>query len=207
MCTHNDKNIARQQQKHTQTQQPHLWMFIFHVRQPSYLCSFATSVRDMGGGNRPNFMHISKYYVNVSLIPWLTMTIFMIHNCWLTKTILNLIQHPKLHVELEVPYRMVTYLRTTSPTSQEPWPWLKKKCPNAVPIHLQNHVVWWWTLKCSVSSYATGPSTNDNFNEFLFMSVLIHDKIFKKHHWLWAFGNPWSPNYVFGLPPRDGFWK
>ena len=27
----------------------------------------------------------------------------------------------------------------------------KRKCPKAVPRHLQIHVVWSWTLKCSVS--------------------------------------------------------
>ena len=51
-------------------------------------------------------------------------------------------------------------LRVTSHTSQEPWPWLwepKRKCPKAVPRHLQNHVVWSRTLKCNVKSYVTRP--------------------------------------------------
>ena len=72
-------------------------------------------------------------------------------------------------------------LRATSHTSQEPWPWNcerpKRKCPKGVPTHLQNHVVWSRTLKCSVKSYVTGPSTKCDFNEFLFMWVLTHDKI------------------------------
>ena len=36
----------------------------------------------------------------------------------------------------------------------------KRKCPKAVPTHLQNHVVWSWILKCSVKSYVTGPQPN-----------------------------------------------
>jgi len=53
----------------------------------------------------------------------------------------------------------------------------KRKCPKAIPTHLQNHVVWSWTLKCSVKSYVTGPSTECYFNEFLFIMILTHDKI------------------------------
>ena len=34
-------------------------------------------------------------------------------------------------------------IRATSHTSQEPWLWEpKRKCPNAAPMDLQNHVVW-----------------------------------------------------------------
>ena len=33
----------------------------------------------------------------------------------------------------------------------------KRKCPKAVSTHLQNHVLCWWILKCSVKSYVTGP--------------------------------------------------
>ena len=53
----------------------------------------------------------------------------------------------------------------------------KRKCPKAVPTHLQNHVVWSRTLKCSVKSYVTGPSTKCYFNEILFMRVLTLDKV------------------------------
>ena len=53
----------------------------------------------------------------------------------------------------------------------------KRKCSKAIPTHLQNHVVWSRTLKCSVESYVTGPSTKCYFNVFLFMRVLTHDKI------------------------------
>ena len=73
------------------------------------------------------------------------------------------------------------WVRATSRTSQEPWSWKlwepKRKCPKAVPTHLQHHVVWSRTLKCSVKSYVTGPSTKCYFNEFLFMRVFTHDKI------------------------------
>jgi hypothetical protein len=54
---------------------------------------------------------------------------------------------------------------------------LKRTCPKAVPRHLQNHVVWSRTLKCSVKSYVTGPSTQCYFNEFLFMWVLTRNNI------------------------------
>jgi hypothetical protein len=53
----------------------------------------------------------------------------------------------------------------------------KRKCPKAVPTHLQTHVVWSQTLKCSVNSYVTVPSTKCYFDESLFMQVFIHDKI------------------------------
>jgi len=61
-------------------------------------------------------------------------------------------------------------LRATSHTSQESCPWNcespKEKCPRAVPTHLHNHVVWSRTLKCSMKSYVTRPSTKCRFNEF-----------------------------------------
>ena len=40
----------------------------------------------------------------------------------------------------------------------------ERKCPKAIPRHLQNHVVWSRILKCSVKSYVTGPSTKCYFN-------------------------------------------
>ena len=39
----------------------------------------------------------------------------------------------------------------------------KKKCPKAVPTHLQNHVMWSRTLKYSAKSYVTKPSTKCYF--------------------------------------------
>ena len=53
----------------------------------------------------------------------------------------------------------------------------KRKCPKAIPRHLQNHVSVVQTLKCSVKSYVTGPLTKCYFNEFLSMQVLTHDKV------------------------------
>ena len=53
----------------------------------------------------------------------------------------------------------------------------KRKCPHAVPTHLQNHVVWSRVFKCSVKPYVTWPSTQCYFNEFLFTHVLTHDKV------------------------------
>ena len=66
-------------------------------------------------------------------------------------------------------------VRTTSHTSQELWPWVSKL--KAVPIHVQNCVVWSRTLKCGVKSYATLPSTNCYINTFLSMRILTHDQI------------------------------
>ena len=83
----------------------------------------------------------------------------------------------------------------------------KRKCPKAVPTHLQNHVVWSQTRKCSVMSYVTGPSTKCYFNEFLSMRVLTHGKKKGINQRLWAFAVRWSLGFVLGLPPRGGYWK
>ena len=53
----------------------------------------------------------------------------------------------------------------------------KRKCPKAVPKHLQTHVMWSWILKCSVRPYVTGPSIKCYFNEIWFMWIVTHDKI------------------------------
>ena len=45
----------------------------------------------------------------------------------------------------------------------------KRKYAKAVARHLQNHVVWSRTLKCSVKSYVTNSSNKYYFNEFLIM--------------------------------------
>ena len=77
----------------------------------------------------------------------------------------------------------------------------KRKCPKAIPTHLQTtfSVV---PLKCSVKSYVTGSTTKCYFNQYLFMCVLTHDTI------KWIDGCERSECH--GLPvlcPRDGFWK
>jgi hypothetical protein len=82
----------------------------------------------------------------------------------------------------------------------------KWKCPKAVATHLQHHVVWSWTLNCSVKSYVTGPSTKCYFNDFWFMRVLTHDKI------KWINGCEHSEChgllvFLLDLPPRGGSWK
>ena len=81
--------------------------------------------------------------------------------------------------------------------SQEPWP---RNCESpqesvrrlSVPTHLQTHVVWSRTLKCSVKSYVTGPSTKCWLNEFLFMRVLTRERN-RINQWLWTFGVPCVP--------------
>ena len=82
----------------------------------------------------------------------------------------------------------------------------KRNCRKAVPIHLQNYVVGSWILKFSVKSYATRPSTNCYFSEFLFKQFFTHDK--------WKYINSCErlachglPGFVLGLPPRGGFKK
>ena len=53
----------------------------------------------------------------------------------------------------------------------------KRKCPKAVPRHLQLHAVWSQALECSVKSYVTGLSTKCYVIEFLYMWVLTCDKV------------------------------
>jgi hypothetical protein len=52
----------------------------------------------------------------------------------------------------------------------------KRKCSKAVPRHIQNHVVWSRTLKCSVWSYVMGPSNAISMNFYL-CGFLTHDRI------------------------------
>ena len=67
-----------------------------------------------------------------------------------------------------------------------------RKCPKAIPRHLQNHVVWARILNCSVKSYVIGPSTICYFNKIPFMHLLIRDKN-RIYQWLWTSGIPCSP--------------
>ena len=72
-------------------------------------------------------------------------------------------------------------LWATSHTSQELWPWNCESPQESVRRPSQgtskNHVVRSQTLKYSVKSYVTGPSTKCYFDEFIFMQILTHDKI------------------------------
>jgi hypothetical protein len=79
----------------------------------------------------------------------------------------------------------------------------ERKCPKAIPRHFQNHVLWlWW---CSVKSYVTGTSTNANLMIFHSCGPHTWQNII---NWrLWDSIVPWSPDFVLGLPPGDGFWK
>jgi hypothetical protein len=82
----------------------------------------------------------------------------------------------------------------------------KRKCPKFVPTHFQNHEVWSQILKCSVKSYATGPSTKCYFKELMFMRILTHDKN-RKNKRLWTFRVPWSPTFVLSLPVKNWVFK
>ena len=103
---------------------------------------------------------------------------------------------------------VLSWIRGSFHTSQEPWPWSCESPNESVQRlsqrHPKNHVLWSQTLKCSVKSYVTGPSINNYFNDFLFMRVCTHDKI-KINQRLWAFGVPWSLGFMLGLPLRGGF--
>ena len=101
-------------------------------------------------------------------------------------------------------------LRATSYTSQEPWPWNCESPKESAQRPSQDtsrlFVVWSRILTCSVKPYVTGHSTNCYFNEFMFMRILTHEKNIITRR-LWAFGMPWSPRFVLGLPPRVKFLK
>ena len=87
----------------------------------------------------------------------------------------------------------------------------KRKCPKAVPTHLQSRVVWSGTLKCSAKSYVTAPSTKLYFNEFLFMRILTHDKEvdwinsceYSECHGLPVLREPYLQEVVFENNPSD----
>jgi hypothetical protein len=65
------------------------------------------------------------------------------------------------------------------------------KCPNAIPRHFQNHVVWSYALKCNVKSRVIVPLNNCYFNEFLFMrGPRTWQNIVTQR--LWDFGVSWS---------------
>ena len=153
--------------------------FIVHsVNQPSYTYDEIKFPQDILA-NRVR----SLVLLSLNLLPSNTPII----NENLPTTWINLLRAPPTHEPRAVTMKL-----------WEP----KRKCSKAVPTHLQNHVVWSRTLKCSVKSYVTEPSTKIYFNEFLFMQALTHDKN-KTNQRMWVFGVPWSPDFVLGLLPRD----
>ena len=83
----------------------------------------------------------------------------------------------------------------------------KRKCPEAIPIHLQNHVVWSPTLHYSVKSCMLGFSTICYFDKILFTHILAYDKNKNKSSTVVRCSVPWSPIFVLDLPPRGGSWK
>ena len=74
-----------------------------------------------------------------------------------------------MFISLNLPYLKGHFTHKPRAVTMKLWE-PKRKCPKAVPTHLQNHVVWSQTLKCSVKPYVTGPSTNCYFNEFPFLT-------------------------------------
>jgi hypothetical protein len=77
---------------------------------------------------------------------------------------------------------------THEPRAVTVWLWEpRRKCPMAVPTRLQDHVVWSQTLKRTMKSYVTGPSTKCYVDEFPFMRAITHDEMGIKQR-LWAFG-------------------
>ena len=82
----------------------------------------------------------------------------------------------------------------------------QKKCLKAISRHFQIHVLWWWTLKCSVKSYVIGCSTKCYFNGFS-IHVRSSHKINIVTPRLWGFEVPWFPSIVLGLPSDHGTWS
>jgi hypothetical protein len=97
----------------------------------------------------------------------LDMTIFMIHTFSPDESIFQIGPMAKIVIEGYFTHEP----RDVTMQLWEP----KRESPKTIPRHLQNHVVWSQTLKCSVKSDVTRPSTKCHFNEFLFMRVLPHE--------------------------------
>ena len=134
---------------------------------------------------------IQNCSLSISQVTWITSfrkhlmitysNIFLCHSV-ITRIQLEIMKNIALkssHVMFESHYEehpfatlefMVSFLSFWVHLSLEP-------CPKVVPRYLQNHVVWSWTLKCSVKSCVIGSSTKCHFNEWLFMEALTHDKI------------------------------
>ena len=127
---------------------------------------------------------------------WTSIMLWVLHNCmWLTNNtaimpkslqqIIKLLKITTLIVPISACYyselhsALLSYGHFThDPRAVTMKLWEpKRKCPKAVLSHLQNHVVWSQTLKCSVKLYVTMPSTKCYYNEFLFMRILTHDTI------------------------------
>ena len=65
--------------------------------------------------------------------------------------------------------------------------------------------MWSRTLKWSVKSYVTGPSTKCYFNEYVFICGSSHIRLLQR---LWVFKVPWSRSgFPLSLPPRGSFCK
>ena len=82
----------------------------------------------------------------------------------------------------------------------------KRKCPKAVLTHLQNHhVVRSWTS--SVVWSHMWPCPQPMLFQWISIQTCSHTWYDKINQRLWAFGVPWSPGFVLGLPPRGSFWN
>ena len=100
-------------------------------------------------------------------------------------------------------------LRATSHTSQEPWPW---KCESPKKVSKGSAKIPPKSCSAVTDPRVEGdvmcdrPSTNCDFNEFLFMRARTYDEN-RMNQRVWEFWVPWSSGFVLGLPPRGGFRK
>ena len=81
----------------------------------------------------------------------------------------------------------------------------KRMCPKAVPRHLQKQCCGHGSSNVVWSHMLPGPQPNAiSMNFYPCRSSCVISRINQR---CWAFGVPWSPGYVLGLPPRGGLWK
>ena len=105
-------------------------------------------------------------------LQWMHESLTYVHNVVGWRRVLNLHANTSNSLFSSIQWARDTTLRTFThePRTMTMKLWEpKRKRPKSVPRHLQNHVVWSWTLKCSVKPSMTGPSTKCYFNKFLFM--------------------------------------
>jgi hypothetical protein len=75
---------------------------------------------------------------------------------------------------------------------------LKRNRQKAIPTYLQNHVVWSRTVKCM------WPRSQPNVISMNFLVMRVpHTWSNRRIQHLWAFGVPWSPSFVLGLPLQE----
>ena len=80
----------------------------------------------------------------------------------------------------------------------------KRKCPKAVPTHLQNHVVWSWILVVWSHMW---PTLNQMLFHWTIYSCGSSCKIKQNKSTVVSIWSAMVSWFVLGLPPRGGFWN